>query len=71
VEAVRTQIRGGQWRVLRDRNQIVAGLRLLWQVEATWGEQPPVAGRLHSRPNGRPLPGRTGVGARLINWAGA
>jgi ribosomal protein S18 acetylase RimI-like enzyme len=70
VKAVSTQIRGRQWHVLRDESEVIAGLRLLWQDEATWGEQPPVAGYVHGLIIDRRLAGR-GVGAELLEWAGA
>jgi GNAT superfamily N-acetyltransferase len=70
IDEVRTQIEVGEWHVLRDEGGVVAGLRLLWQDELIWGNQPPVASYVHGMVTHRRLAGR-GVGAELLGWAGS
>jgi len=70
LDEVAQQVRAGQWHVLRDAGRPVAALRLLWQDEAVWGPQPPVAAYVHGLVVAQQRRG-AGVGAALLHWAAA
>ncbi|MGN6330120.1 MAG: GNAT family N-acetyltransferase [Motilibacteraceae bacterium] len=72
LERYETQLAAGEWHVVRssDPAAAVAGLRLLWEDPAPWGERPPDAAYVHHLVVSRALAGR-GVGRALLDWAAA
>lgn len=68
VHEVREQIVAGEWHVVREGGAPVAALRLLWQDEQFWGQQPPVAGYVHGLVVSQRHHG-VGLGGALLRWA--
>ena len=56
--------------MLHDSGAAAAGLRLLWQDEEVWGQQPPVAAYVHGLVVSEQHRG-DGLGSALLRWAAA
>ena len=71
LDEIMEQVAAGEWHVLRSHAATpVAALRLVWDDDAIWGVQPPIAGYVHGLVVDRALRGR-GVGEALLRWGGA
>lgn len=68
IDDVHRQVPAGEWHVHRENDQIAGALRLLWQDEAIWGPQRPVAAYVHGLVIDRRYAG-AGLGSALLGWA--
>ena len=64
---VEVGIASGELFVLRRGLEIVGTVRLQWEDADVWGEQPPIAGYVHTLTIRRSV-GGSGVGAAMMGW---
>lgn len=68
LENVQAQVCGREWFVMREPEEVVAGLRLLWADESIWGSRPADTAYVHGLVIDRRRAG-DGLGAALLIWA--